>query len=142
MPIGRRVTIIGGDLAACELADFLADRGRKVTILESGRRMATEMPIPLRWITMDRLQQSEVTMLTEVKCEEITPKGVVIATKEGERQTIEANTIVLVESVEANMELFQAIEGKVPQIYLAGDCSELRLIKGAIADGATIASSI
>jgi 2,4-dienoyl-CoA reductase (NADPH2) len=34
MPVGRRVAIIGGDLVALELAEFLASRGRLVSILE------------------------------------------------------------------------------------------------------------
>jgi len=142
MPLGEKVAIIGGDFVACELAQFLVERGRKVVILGSGQQMATELAIPSRWILMDSLLKSGVTMLTEVKCEEITAGGVVITNKEAERQMIEADTVVFAEGIEANPELFQAIEGKGWQIYRAGDCQGPGLIKGAIADGATTALTI
>lgn len=142
MPLGKRVTIVGGDIVGCELAEFLAERGRKVTILESKPDMNTEMSIPRRWNVMRWLRQNGVTMLKGVNYEEITAKGVIITDSHGEKQTIEADTVVLAGSVEPNVALSQAIEGKFPQIHLVGDCTELRLINGAVEDGARIALTI
>ena len=34
MPLSKNITIIGGDLVGLELAEFLIERGRKVTVLE------------------------------------------------------------------------------------------------------------
>ena len=73
--------------------------------------------------------------MTGVKYVEITDKGLTIVTKEGERQTIEADTILPAVPFSPNTELFKAMEGKVPEIYAIGDCSEPRLIIDAIADG-------
>ena len=36
MPLGKRVAIVGGGLVGLELAEFLVDRGRQVTVLEEG----------------------------------------------------------------------------------------------------------
>ena len=104
MPLGKRVVIIGGDLVGCELAEFLAERGKTVTVLESGKSMAPEMAIPLKWRLMDQLRQMGVAMLTRVKYEEITPDGVVITDKEGKRQTIAADTVILAAGVKPNLE--------------------------------------
>jgi 2,4-dienoyl-CoA reductase (NADPH2) len=41
-----------------------------------------------------------------------------------------------------NTELLKVLEGKVPEIYAIGDCSEPRLIVDAIADGYRIARTI
>ena len=49
MPIGRRVVIVGGGLVGIELAEFLAERGRRVSVLEEGRVMAAQMAHPRRW---------------------------------------------------------------------------------------------
>jgi pyruvate/2-oxoglutarate dehydrogenase complex dihydrolipoamide dehydrogenase (E3) component len=87
MPLGKKVAIVGGDFVACELAEFLASKRRNVVILGSGTQMTTEMPIPSRWRLLNSLFERGVTMLTEVKCQEITADGLVITTKEGERQT-------------------------------------------------------
>jgi len=142
MPLGKRVTVIGGDLAGCELALFLAERGRKVTILESGKKIAPEIGMKRKGELVSSLDEEGVTVLTGVQYEEITPKGVVIATKEGERQVIETDTVILAGHIEPNMELFQAIQGKVPEIYAAGDCTEMGLIRKAIADADSIACKI
>jgi len=142
MPLGKKVAIVGGDFVACELAEFLASRGRNVVVLESGTQMATEMPIPSRWRLLNSLFERGVTMLTEAKCQEITRVGVLITTKDGRRQTIEADTVVFANGIEPNPGLFRAIESKVSPVYLAGDCKEIGFIKGAIADGARTALSI
>jgi 2,4-dienoyl-CoA reductase (NADPH2) len=142
MPLGKKVAIVGGDFVACELADFLASKGRNVVIVGSGPQVATEMPMPSRWRLLNSLLDSRVIVLTEVKCQEITRVGVLITKKDGRRQTIEADTVVFAEDIEPNPGLFQAIEGKMSPVYLAGDYREIGLIKGAIADGARTALSI
>ena len=142
MPLGNKVAIIGGDMVGCELAKFLTERGRKVTILESQQDMNTEMSIPRRWNIMRWLRENGVTMLKGVIYGEITPRGVVITNIDGEKQTVEADTVVIAGGMEPNLSLSEAIEGKVPQIYLVGDCTELRLINGAVEDGANAALAI
>jgi 2,4-dienoyl-CoA reductase-like NADH-dependent reductase (Old Yellow Enzyme family) len=142
MPIGKRVAIVGGDFVATELAEFLADRGRKVVVLGSGQQMAEELAIPSRWVLLDSLLKKGVTMVSEAKCEEITREGIVITNKNGAKQIIEADTVVFAEGIEPNPELFQAIQAKVAIAYAVGDCKGLGLIKGAIADGASIAAEI
>ncbi|TEU02742.1 MAG: FAD-binding protein [Dehalococcoidia bacterium] len=142
MPLGKRVAIIGGDMVACELAKFLVERGREVTILESSTDMAIEMAIGRRWNFLPRLREAGVTILKNVDFEEITPHGVNITDSEGKKQAIAADTVVLAGGMEPNQALSQQIEGKVPQIHLVGDCSELRLIHGAVEDGYRAALAI
>ncbi len=142
MPLGKRVAIIGGDMVSCELAKFLVERGREVTILESSTDMAIEMAIGRRWNFLPRLREAGVTMLKNVEFEGITPHGVNITDSEGKKQAIAADTVVLAGGVEPNQALSQQIEGRVPQIHLVGDCSELRLIHGAVEDGYRVALAI
>ncbi|MCK4697835.1 MAG: FAD-dependent oxidoreductase, partial [Dehalococcoidia bacterium] len=66
MPLGKRVAIIGGDMVACELAKFLVERGREVTILESSTDMAIEMAIGRRWNFLPRLREAGVAILKNV----------------------------------------------------------------------------
>jgi 2,4-dienoyl-CoA reductase (NADPH2) len=141
MPLGKRVVIIGGDLAGCELAAFLVERGRKVTILESGQGLAADMGITRRWKVLADLRQSGVDMITEVKYEKITKEGVII-TKNEERQTIKADTVIVAEGMQPDRRLLEALKGKVAEVYGIGDCAELRLIRGAILDGASIGMKV
>ena len=130
MPVGKKVAIMGGRMHGCQTAEFLTGRGRKVTILDTGAEevIAEGVVFPLLKISLlTWLEEKGVEILTGVKYEEVTDKGLTIITKEGERQTIEADTIVPAMSLAPNTELIKALEGKVPEIYAIGDCSEPRL---------------
>ncbi|NQT48913.1 MAG: FAD-dependent oxidoreductase, partial [Chloroflexi bacterium] len=142
MPFGKKVVVIGGDFIACELAEFLAQRGKQVTILATEPEVASEMTIPSRWRLMHSLCQNDVRILTEVKCEDITRDQLTIATKDGERRSIDTNTVIITENIEPNHKLSKAISEQISQIYLVGDCKGTGLIKGAIADAADVTSKI
>ena len=142
MPVGKRVVVIGADLAGCELALFLAERGRAVTVLGSGEAIAPEVGRKRKAELMGHLEQTGVKVLTKVKCDEITPKGVVVVPEGRDRQVIEADTVILAGEARPNMELYGLLEEKVPEVYAVGDCSETGLIKKATADAMRIACQI
>jgi len=142
MPLGKRVTIIGGDIQGCQLAEFLVERRRKVTVLESSKSLAAGVAIPRRWRLLQDLRNHGVVMLTGVKFEEITQAGVSITDKEGQRLTIEADSIILTEVIQSNDELLLSLAGRVSQVYPVGDCARLGLIEGAIADGMIIGAKV
>ena len=135
MPLGKRIVIVGADLAGVELAEFLVARKRKVTLLSASRDLAPEMSIPRRQRVLEELRDHGVTIIAGVKYESITGEGVVILSKKGERQTIEADSVVLAEGIEPNPAFFQGLEGKLEQVYQIGDCAEVGLVRGALADG-------
>ncbi len=60
--------------------------------------------------------------------------GMEFTNKEGKRQTMQADTVVLAAGSKPNAELLKKLEGKVPEIYLVGDCAEPQNIMGAIHD--------
>ena len=81
MPIGRKVVIIGGGLQGCELAEFLVKHGRKVTIVEEAEALGDGVPERKRHPLFRWLKQKGVTMMTGVKYEEITARGLVLFTE-------------------------------------------------------------
>lgn len=141
MPLGKNVVIIGGEIQGCELAEFLLKRGRKVTIVHIGETLGDGLPEANKFHYVEWLTKKGV-VITGVKYEEINEKGLVITTREGERQTINADTIVIALPFKPNTELIKALEGKAPEVYSIGDCSEPRLIMDAIGDGYRIARDI
>ena len=80
-------------------------------------------------------EQKGVNMLTGVKYEEITDKGLTLIDKDGNRQTIEADTIITALPLTPNTELAEKLKGIVPEVYTVGDCKEPQLIVDAIRDG-------
>jgi thioredoxin reductase len=65
-----------------------------------------------------------------------------IITKEGERQTIKADSIVSTAPLKPNTDLFKSLKGKVPKVYAIGDCKEPNIIVDAIADGWRVGNAI
>jgi 2,4-dienoyl-CoA reductase (NADPH2) len=143
LPIGRRVVIMGGSIQGCQTAEFLVERGRKVTIVDTAEEIGEGLldvyikPHLLNW-----LYEKGVTILPGVSYEEITDTGLTIRTKEGEKETIEADTIVTALPMLPNIELLDELDGLVPEVLPIGDCKDPQLVVNAVADGSRIAREI
>lgn len=142
LPIGKRVIVIGGGLHGCETAEFLVKRGRKVTIVETAEALGEGMLDFRLGLLLDWFNKKGVTMITQVKDMEITDKGVIITTKEGKKQIIEADSIIPTMPLAPDTGLLKSLEGKAPEIYAIGDCKEPRMIVNAIAEGYHTARTI
>ena len=67
-------------------------------------------------------EQKGVKMYGSVKYEEVTDKGLIITTKEGERKLIEAETIMPSLFLKQNLDMEAKLKGIVPEIYTVGSC--------------------
>ncbi|MFA5374941.1 MAG: FAD-dependent oxidoreductase [Dehalococcoidia bacterium] len=121
-PFRKNVVIIGGGFSGCELADTLAELGKKVTILEKSKRLGYDIGITTRWVALKRLADFKVQMKKNAKVVEITKKGVK-ATVEGKEKFYEAGTVVLTLPLETDDTLASQIEAKGYKVYRVGDCS-------------------
>lgn len=144
MPIGKRVVILGGLIQGCETAEFLVKLGRRVSIVEESENLATGIPGPYRTRLLWWLGTKGVLMLSGAVCCEITAEGVGIITREGDRHTLESDTVLAVIPPVPNTALYETLKGKVPEVYLIGDAKpgNSQYILGAVSDGAEIARMI
>ncbi len=136
MPVGKRVVIIGGGKHGCELAEFLVKRGRKVTIVDTAPVLGEGMFHHLRGALFRWFKKKGVTLISGVKeYLEITDKGLTIINAAGEKQTVEADSIVPALPLAPDPGLAAALKGKIAEVYSVGDCREPHQIVDAIADG-------
>jgi 2,4-dienoyl-CoA reductase (NADPH2) len=143
MPMGKKVVVIGGAIQGCELAEFLAKRGRKVTIVESKAMIGEGMVDALLSNLLKWFEKKGVTLISGVKeFVEITDKGLTIVTSDGKRLAIEADTIATALPLTPNNELLEGLSNKVPEVYAVGDCREPLLIADAIGTGLRTAREI
>jgi 2,4-dienoyl-CoA reductase (NADPH2) len=142
MPIGKKVIVIGGTIMGCELAEFLVKRGRKVTIVHTGKELGEGMTKDdfLRFLPW--LEKKGASSYTGVRYEEITDKGLVIRSKDREKITLEADTIVVALPLLPNTAIADRLKEKVAETYVIGDCREPQLMPQAVADGARIGHKI
>ena len=133
----QKVVVAGGGVVGAETAEFLAEQGNSVTIVEMLPRIAVDMEIFNRKGLMEVLQEKKVTMLTEHEVSEVTDKGLVVTDRrKGERKLIEADWIILAVGSKAADELVDALQEKVMRLYTVGDCQQPRTIMAAVYEGA------
>jgi len=146
IPLGKRIIVVGQGLPAFELADFLNERGKQVSVIdmrEEEPSIADEVkkpPMPrIRLFFEDRLIERGAAMVTGVKrLVGITDRGLLIVNKRGARQTIEGDTIVFAADYSPHAELSQALAGTPYEIHTVGDCVEPCGILEAIRDGSRV----
>jgi 2,4-dienoyl-CoA reductase (NADPH2) len=144
MPIGKRVVILGGEHHACELAEFLTKRGRKVTLVNPDKVWATGMTVDDREFLWPWFKRKGVNLISEAKFVKVVDEGLVITTKEGKTVTIEADTVMPTTLLKTNKELGEKLKGIVPEIHYAGSCTkpEPDLMVDAIYAGAKVGHEI
>lgn len=141
MPLGKRVVVIGGGLVGIELAEFLNERGREVTVLEEGSTLGKEMALPRRWRALYTLREHGVALLTDTQVEAIADAGVVYV-HNGARQTAPADSVILAAGTQDNRSLAESLSSLGTEVHLLGDCKGVGYIEGAIMDGARVARAI
>ena len=143
-PVGRRVAIIGGDLVAVELAEFLAHRGRLVSILEPGKDIAPEVGDKRRTEHMDRLDRLGVAVHVRAAVERITADALVFTPVGGMPRHLPIDTVVVPGTVEPDTAMFDSLATAMPdaEVHAAGDCTGPGLIRKATEDGARAACAI
>ncbi len=143
LPVGKEVVVIGGSLHGCELGEFLAKRGRQVTIVEKSEKLGQGMVDVIQAYLFQWFRKKGVTLISGVKeYVEITPKGLTIINKDGVEEFIKADTIIPALPLTPDMKLYESLKGKVAEVYAIGDCQEPLLIADAISQGMEIARLI
>jgi 2,4-dienoyl-CoA reductase (NADPH2) len=144
MPLGHRVVIVGADLVALELAEFLAARGRVVSVLEPDRTIAPELGNKRKTEHMDRLDRLGVTVHVRAAVDEIVADGVIFTPYDGTSRRLAADSVVIAGSLQPNTELYEKLVAALPNtsVAAAGDCTGLGLIRKATEDGARAACAI
>lgn len=133
---GQRVVVVGGGQVGIETADFLAEKGKTVTILEMLDKLGPDLGVTVRWIAMKKLSERGIKATPGARVLEITPTGVTYE-KDGATQSVDAETVVLAVGARAEKKLMEDLENKV-EAYSVGDCVQARKALDAIYEGAKV----
>ena len=135
MPVGKVVTIIGGGLVGIELAEFMVDRGRKVTVIHDGPTMAAEMAHPRRWRVLADLRDHGTELITDATVTRISDDAVHYELGDGTSAAVNAESVVMATGLVGNPNLAQwkPVADVEPQII--GDATGIGYIEGAMHDG-------
>ena len=139
-PLGKRVAILGGGFAGCELADTLSDRGKQVVIIEESDRMGSDIEITHRWVLLKKLRDAGVEMIRGAKVDEITSGGVRVS-RPGSSVFVEADTVVNV-GIVATEGLASELSDSTVELHIVGDGAEPGKLMEAVASGFIVGHSI
>ncbi len=137
---GARVVVVGGGQVGLETADFLTAQGKQVTILEMQEKLGPDLGVTVRWIVMKKTAELGIKTIAGARVLEITGSGLTYE-KDGARQALDADTVVLAVGARAEKRLADDLENQV-EVYSVGDCVSARKALDAIYEGAKVALQV
>ena len=132
---GQTVVIVGGGSTGCETAEFLAQKGKQVILLEMLPRIGADYGPMNRWVVLDRLVAAGIRLETGAKVEAITEKGVKVLRAGLYPEFFEADSVVLALGMKPNDGIDLKLEGKVPSLFKIGDAVKPAGVTEAIESG-------
>ena len=149
--VGTRVVVIGGGMVGIESAVYLAEKGRKVSIVEMLPKIVLDTGLTWRLAYWRKIPLLGIQIFTETRLYEVRENGVNVVMKlepeHPERKGdelifIPADTVVLAVGMKPDRSLIKDLEEKIPKVYTVGDCVEPLKIIDAIHEGARIGMEI
>jgi 2,4-dienoyl-CoA reductase-like NADH-dependent reductase (Old Yellow Enzyme family) len=141
MPLGKRVTIIGGGLVGVELAEFLAERGRQVSVIEEGEKFGIELAVVRRWRVLEDLQRLGVVMINKARLISIGENSLLLDC-DGSEVDIEADTVILASGATGDLTLAGLTRQMGFETHVAGDCDGVSYIEGAMHSAHAVARAL
>ena len=141
MPVGRHVVVLGGGLVGLELAEFLAERGRTVTVLEEGAQMGLPMAMPRRWTAVRKATDHGVTLVRNATPVSITASAVRYRVGDTEAE-VRADDVVVASYVSADSSLADELGSAGFDVRLVGDAADVGYIEGAVHTAGHVAREI
>jgi NADPH-dependent 2,4-dienoyl-CoA reductase/sulfur reductase-like enzyme len=139
-PMGERILVIGGGMVGCEVAEYLAERGKSVTIVEKLPEIAPGMDGSTRRLLLERLNCLSVRMITEAEVLSLEGDKAILR-QAGERREVETDGIVAAMGAAADRSCGDFRSCGLP-FYAVGDCVRARDIAAAVQEGFAAAMGI
>ncbi|MBK6510366.1 MAG: FAD-dependent oxidoreductase [Haliea sp.] len=133
MPISRDVVIIGGGLVGLELAEYLVERKRNVTILEPGAAFGPELAIVRRARVLHELRAHGAVLHKSVEEIEIGARTVRFSLG-GEHQELACSQVIIALGAQPDDSLLKQLSAGRAQVHQIGDCRRVGYIDGAMLD--------
>ncbi len=133
--IGDKVVVAGGGLSGCDCALELAMEGKDVTIVEMLDEVAVNAMILNRIALLKKLAEFKVKLLAGKKILEFTDDGVTVESKDGSKQEINADTVIVSFGTRPLNDLADKICNKYPFAQAIGDCVSIGQVGETVRSG-------
>ena len=140
--VGEDIVVIGGGQVGCETAlHFAMDKGKKVTIVEMQDVIAKDASFTHRVPLVEHLDEY-TTYLTSTTCTKVTPDAVIVVDKDGNENSIPADTVIVAVGMKANTDEAESFLNSAVELYLVGDCIKPATVHEAVTSAYDISLQI
>jgi len=141
---GDTTVIVGAGLVGCELALYLAKKGKKVTIVEALNKILA-LNGPLCSANSEMLERlipyNNIDVIINSKIKTYKDGNLEIETEKGV-ENIKCDSVILSVGYKEKDSLYKELEFEVPEIYLLGDARKVSNIMYGIWDAYEVANHI
>jgi len=142
LPEGDQVIVLGGGQSALMLADFLAEAGKTVVVLNRGRHFGEEMSSNDRFYLRERLNRNKVQLYKNVVVEAFLPRGARFRAGEKTDVLEDMDALVISEGMRAIRPDRRLFKDRATTVHMIGDAKEPRNLMLAIAEGEELGRSL
>jgi 2-enoate reductase len=141
---GSKTVIVGGGLVGCELALWLADQGKKVTLVEVQNKLLA-LNGPLCHANSEMLERlvpfKGVEVLTSAKIIKTTDKGILLEAN-NKTEEVPCDSVILAVGYTSENSLYNELKYEFSDIHVIGDARKVSNIMYAIWDAFEVASKL
>lgn len=129
--LGQQITVIGGGLVGCETAVVLANKGKRVTIIEMAEKILPEpLFIQNEMMLNQLLHHPNITVKTSAKVTEVQDDAIDIEIN-GNVEMITCDNVVVAAGFSPNDRLYHSLKEKI-NIVNIGDSVKVRKVLNAV----------
>jgi 2,4-dienoyl-CoA reductase-like NADH-dependent reductase (Old Yellow Enzyme family)/thioredoxin reductase len=122
--LGHRVAVVGASSTGCETAEYLAEKGHAVTVLEMLDDYATDLRPEIKRLLGERLNKLGVEMLLGCKVTAVR-QGEVAYERAGQQGKVEGlDNVVFAMGYKPDLSLFETAKARGLEAHAVGDCTK------------------
>jgi pyruvate/2-oxoglutarate dehydrogenase complex dihydrolipoamide dehydrogenase (E3) component len=142
LPLAKRVTVVGHDLVALELAQHLAELGHDITVLHGASQFGRGAALVRRWRILHALRERGAALLPGADKIEILASAVRYENSSRQVRTVETDQVVIAVEGERDTTLADRLRAAGFDAHAIGDCSGVGYIEGAMRGAAVAVARI
>ena len=122
---GKKALVVGGGMVGCEAAEFLAERGHEVSVIEMKDVIAADVTPESRRYMFETFREHNVGLYPGAKVGEFFTDGVDYTLVDGTPGTLRGfDSIVLAMGSRSNAALKETAEAVCPQVLVIGEAAK------------------
>lgn len=142
MPLGQRIVIVGGELVGLELAEFLNERGRTVTVVDEVPRLGAGLTLVRRMRLLAELVEHGVALHRGASGIRIDEDAVRFTAADGQEHAVPADHVIVAKGATGDLALAEQLRDAGFSVEAIGDATGVGYIEGAMRGAARAVAAI